>query len=75
MTDLTLSDRDRADIREMLLAMRARGVATPILPTEVDLNGDGMVDGYGLDGADNVVPVYACPIEDTAYEATGEGGA
>lgn len=74
MANLETTHEDRGTIRDILLAMREGGVEHPILPADVDLDGDGLVDGFGLDAADNVVVVLGCPIQDTAYEATGEEG-
>lgn len=74
MADLTLTDADREAIREILHSMRAEGVKDPILPADVDLDGDGIADGYGLDAAGDVVTVLSVPLSNTLYEATGEEG-
>lgn len=74
MADLALTDADRDAIREILHSMRVEGAKDPILPTDVDLDGDGTVDGYGLDAEGNVVTLPSVPLSDTLYEATGEEG-
>lgn len=75
MPDLFLSDEDRAEIRTVLLEQRAAGCACPMLPADVDLDGDGVADCFGLDDRDQVVILSAVPLEESLYEATGEGEA
>ena len=72
MADLTLSDEDRAVIRAALLAERESGVAVPLLPADVDVNGDGIVDSFGLDENDEVVVVSGVALEHTLYVSDGD---
>lgn len=74
MADLTLTPEDRETIQAILLAARTDGTPYPVLPADVDLDGDGLADGYGLDADGNVVIVYSAPLKNTLYEATGEEG-
>lgn len=74
MADMTLTDEDRAVIRAALLAERERGVAVPLLPADVDLDGDGTADAFGLDENDEVVVVSGVALEHTMFEADGEDG-
>lgn len=68
----TMSDEDRAEIREVLLAQRHAGAECPMLPADVDLDGDGVADCFGLDDHDQVVILSGVPLEDSLYQATGE---
>lgn|GEM_PF-3559312 len=70
--DLTLTRKDRKAIRKVLLAERAAGVATPLLPADVDLDGDGIVDSFGLDEHDEVIVVSGVALEQTLFESVGE---
>lgn len=72
MTLQTMSDDDRAEIREVLLAQRAAGCACPMLPADVDIDGDGIADCFGLDDLDEVVILSGVPLAESLYEATGE---
>lgn len=72
MADLTLTDEDREVMRAALLAERASGVAHPLIPADVDLDGDGTCDSFGLDENDEVVVVPGVPIADTVFLSLGE---
>ena len=72
MADLTLTDEDRAVIRSALLAEREAGVAVPLLPADVDVDGDGIVDSFGLDENDEVVVVSGVALEHTLYVSEGD---
>lgn len=74
MADLTLTDEDRAAIRAILIAERDAGNPHPVLPADVDLDGDGLVDGYTLTADGTVITILSAPIADSMYEATGEDG-
>lgn len=71
MADMTLADEDRAEIKAILTHWRESGVENPLLPADVDLDGDGIVDSFGLD-ADGEVIVVSGNIADTVYAAEGE---
>ena len=72
MSDLTLTDEDREVIGAALLAEREAGVAAPLLPADVDVNGDGTVDSFGLDENDEVVVVSGVALEHTLYVSEGD---
>lgn len=72
MADLSLTPEDREAIRAILLAEREAGVATPLLPADVDVDGDGIVDSFGLDADDNVVIVPGVDLEHTLYVSEGD---
>lgn len=71
MDDSSLTPDDELVIRNALLAERERGVANPLLPADVDLDGDGRVDAFGLDDAGNVVIVPGVDLTATMFESTG----
>lgn len=70
--DLTLSDADAAVVKQILLAEKASGNKNPLLPLDVDIDGDGIVDSFGLDENDNVIVVYGKPLEETLYVSDGD---
>lgn len=70
--NLSLSEEDRVEIREILLAHRAEGVEHPLLPADVDFNNDGVVDSFGLDADDEVVVVHGVALEETVFRSEGD---
>ena len=72
MTLDEISGEDREQIKAILLQHRADGVAVPLLPLDVDLDGDGKADAFGLDENDEVVLVSGVNLEHTVYQFTGE---
>lgn len=73
MADPVLTDEDRDAIRDALLNWRLQGVANPLLPSDVDEDGDGIVDSWGLDEHDQVVFVRSRPLDDTVFQSDGDG--
>ena len=71
MADLTTTDEDAAAIKAILLQWKSEGNPNPLLPADVDINGDGIVDSFGLD-ENNVIVVSGTKLEDTVYVAEGE---
>ena len=72
MADLTTTDEDAAAIKAILLQWKSEGNPNPLLPADVDIDGDGIVDSFGLDENDNVIVVSGTKLEDTVYVAEGE---
>lgn len=72
MADLTLTDEDREAVRQILLAERARGVPHPLLPVDVDIDGDGVADAFGLDEDAQVVVVSGVQLAQTVYVSDGD---
>lgn len=72
MADMTLTAEDREVIRQILTAERERGNQNPLLPADVDLDGDGIADSFGLDDAGEVILVPGVQLTDTLYVAEGE---
>lgn len=72
MANLTLTRKDRREIRRALLAERAAGTPVPLLPADVDIDGDGICDAFGLDENDEVVIVSGVALEHTVYVSAGD---
>lgn len=72
MADLTTTDEDAAAIKVILLQWKSEGNPNPLLPADVDIDGDGIVDSFGLDENNNVIVVSGTKLEDTVYVAEGE---
>lgn len=72
MADLTTTDEDAAAIKAILLQWKSEGNPNPLLPADVDIDGDGIVDSFGLDENNNVIVVSDTKLEDTVYVAEGE---
>lgn len=71
MADVTLTVEDRDAIKQVLLMYRNEGNPNPLLPADVDLDGDGIVDSFGLDENDEVVVVRGQKLEETVYVSDG----
>ena len=61
-----------AGVFRRLLDRRAAGEENPLLAIDVDLNGDGITDAFGLDENDEPVVVLGAALEDTSYESEGD---
>lgn len=67
-----LNREDYTAIRQILLQWKSEGVKNPLLPSDVDTDGDGIVDSYGLDANDNVILVRGASLDDTVYLSEGD---
>ena len=67
-----LSVEDAEAIKGILIAWKDDGVENPLLPMDVDVDGDGIVDSWGLDGDGNVVVVSGTHLDDTVYVSEGD---
>lgn len=67
-----LNREDYAAIKQILLQWKSEGVANPLLPSDVDVDGDGIVESYGLDENDNVILVRGAALTDTVYLSDGD---
>ena len=67
-----LRAEDLEAIKSILEHYKADGVENPLLPTDVDMDGDGIADAYGLDSEGNVILVPGVPLTETVYKSTGE---
>lgn len=71
MVDFELPEEDRALIKQILVGYRKDGNENPLLPLNVDLDGDGITDAWGLDDNDDVVLVPGRPLAQTVYVSDG----
>lgn len=67
-----LSPEDLEAIKQILTSYKLDGVENPLLPTDVDIDGDGIADAFGLDSNGNVILVTAVSLADTVYVADDE---
>lgn len=72
MAEFELSKADREVLRGQLVADRERGEERPLIPLDVDLDGDGVTDAWGLDENDQIVLVSGASLIDTAYVSDGD---
>ncbi|AWN03248.1 hypothetical protein PBI_CAMILLE_1 [Microbacterium phage Camille] len=72
MADLSVTQEDVSVIRDILLREKAEGNPNPLLPADVDLDGDGTADSFGLDVNDQVIVVPGVRLENTLYESEGD---
>lgn len=72
MANLNLTDEDVAAIKVILLQWKTEGHPNPLLPADVDIDGDGVVDSFGLDEDDNVIVVSGVKLNDTVYVSDGD---
>ena len=72
MSNITTSIEDLVAIKGILEAYKAEGNPNPLLPLNVDIDGDGIVDAYGLDESGEVILVPGNKLEDTVYVSDGD---
>lgn len=70
---LNLTPEDKEGLKAALTAWKAEGVERPLIPIDVDVNGDGKADAFGLDEDGELVIVTDVDVATTVYESTGEG--
>jgi len=66
-----MPEEDKVAMHDTLLQWKKDGNEKPLLPLDVDLDGDGKPDAYGLDENDELVFVSGVSLEDTVFESTG----
>lgn len=71
--DTTLTPEDERQILDILIAWRADGVENPLLPMDVDVDGDGIVDSWGLDENGALKVVHGVALEETVFRSDGDG--
>ena len=72
MSNITTSIEDLVAIKQILLSWKAEGNPNPLLPLNVDVDGDGIADAYGLDDQGQVILVSGVKLEDTVYVSDGD---
>lgn len=73
VTDEDLPREDQAQLLACLVQWKADGQKNPLIPCDVDVDGDGIVDAYGLGPFGDLVYVTGATVKDTVYEADGSG--
>lgn len=68
----TMTEADKAQVKEILLAEKQAGNDNPMLPMNVDLDGDGIADAIGLNENGELVVIPGVAIEETVYESDGD---
>lgn len=68
---LDLPDEDKTALRDALLTWKNDGVANPLIPLDHDVDGDGIVDSWGLDDNDQLILVPGVHIDTTVSIAVG----
>ncbi|QGJ92706.1 hypothetical protein QDA04_gp36 [Microbacterium phage Megan] len=72
MTTHMLTDDDRTAIKSILEQWRESGVLNPLLPIDVDVDGDGITDAWGLDDDGEVIFVSGASLPYTVYASDGD---
>ena len=72
MAEIATSVFDLVTIKTILEGYRSEGVENPLLPMNVDIDGDGIADAYGLDANDEVIVVSGVTLTDTVYVSDGD---
>jgi len=67
-----LTPEDREAIRVVLTNWKDYGMESPLVPFDVDVDGDGIVDAWGLDENGEVVLVRSS-LEQTVFRSDGDG--
>lgn len=69
--DLTREDRDA--LVAALEGMRADGVERPLIPLDVDVDGDGICDAWGLTDSGTLALISGVDIGSTSWVSDGSG--
>jgi len=64
---------DQATLVACLRAWQEEGQANPLIPCDVDVDGDGTADAFGLSPLGQLVYVTGANLKHTVYEADGTG--
>ena len=72
MAELATSIFDLVTIKMILEGYKSEGVENPLLPMNVDIDGDGIADAYGLDEHGEVCIVSGVNLTDTVYVSNGD---
>lgn len=67
-----MTSEDREAVRLILEQWKREGVAAPLLPMNVDVDGDGIVDAFGLGADGDVIFVSGAPLDSTVYLSEGD---
>ncbi|QWY83815.1 hypothetical protein SEA_PERMAG_27 [Microbacterium phage PermaG] len=73
VTEADLPEADREQLLLCLKRWKAEGQTNPMIPCDIDVDGDGTTDAYALGPFGDLVYVRGALIGDTVYESTGDG--
>lgn len=68
-----LPDEDRVAITSVLQQWKANGVENPLLPLNIDIDGDGICDAWSLDAFGELILVSNIHVDDTVSASEGGG--
>ena len=68
----SLPAKDREELESILQDMVAQGAQNPLIPMDVDSDGNGIVDAWGLNSFGKLTLVSGVKLENTVYRSTGE---
>lgn len=67
-----LPEVDRLQIKASLTQWKTEGQEDPLIPLDVDLDGDGIVDAWGLDDKGEVELRSGAKLRKTVYQSDGD---
>jgi hypothetical protein len=67
-----LSEQDRSDIKDALLAWKEEGVDRPVVPIFQDTDNDEVLDFIGLDENNELIIVSGITLDESVFESLGE---
>lgn len=70
--EVSLTQEDHDAIKAILVSELESSNLNPLLPMDVDVDGDGIVDSFGLDEQGNLVVVRGVELSETVYESDGD---
>lgn len=73
VTEEDVPVEDQAQLLACLRQWKAEGQTNPLIPCDVDVDGDGTAEAYGLGPFGDLVYVTGITLGDTVYEADGSG--
>lgn len=68
----TLPQEDRDFLTQHLRQLKSDGNPNPLIPNDLDLDGDGIADAFGLDENNDLVFVSGVSLVDTVYQSDGD---
>lgn len=72
VTDDDLPRDDQLALVAALRVWQGEGNENPMIPCDMDADGDGSTDAYGLGALGELVYVTGASLGDTVFEATGD---
>jgi hypothetical protein len=69
----SIPQADQDELKAALQTWQKDGTENPLIPVDVDVNGDGKPDAVGLDKDGNLIAVTDADLSDTVYESDGSG--